>query len=28
MPNDDPSFIEVLAEVVREHAMAQPIVSS
>jgi ferrochelatase len=27
MPNDDPAFIEVLAEVVREHAMAPPTVS-
>jgi protoporphyrin/coproporphyrin ferrochelatase len=28
MPNDDPAFIAVLAEVVREHAMAQPARSS
>jgi protoporphyrin/coproporphyrin ferrochelatase len=28
MPNDDPAFIEALAEVVREHAMARPAASS
>jgi ferrochelatase len=27
MPNDDPAFIEALAEVVREHAMARPAAS-